>query len=98
MDTKDTKSCSKVAQEFCCMICDYTTSKKSSYEKHILTAKHYKNEKRYKKIQKVSQKLLIDPHELHTCSCNKTFKYHSGLWRHKKNCFTPFYISNAKLK
>ena len=87
MDTKDTKSCSKVAQEFCCMICDYTTSKKSSYKKHILTAKHYKNEKRYKKIQKVSQKLLIDPHELHTCSCNKTFKYHSGLWRHKKNCF-----------
>jgi len=45
------------------------------------------NTKRYKKIQNVSQKLLIVPRELHTCSCNKTFKYHSGLWRHKKKCF-----------
>ena len=34
------KSCSKVAPKFYCKNCDYCTSKKSSYDKHLLTSKH----------------------------------------------------------
>ena len=36
------ESCSKVAQGFNCIVCDYNTCKKSSYEKHLSTAKHIK--------------------------------------------------------
>jgi hypothetical protein len=35
-----TKKVAKVAQNFECNMCDYITSKKSSYDKHLLTAKH----------------------------------------------------------
>ena len=35
-----TKSCEKVAHDFYCMYCDYNTSRKSSYDKHILLSKH----------------------------------------------------------
>ena len=34
------KSCEKVAENFCCLICDYNTCRKSSYDKHILISKH----------------------------------------------------------
>ena len=32
----------KVATDFNCKICDYSTCRKSQYDKHILTAKHKK--------------------------------------------------------
>ena len=35
-----TKKVAKVAEKYACINCDYSTSKKSSYNKHILTAKH----------------------------------------------------------
>lgn len=34
------KKCPKVAEKFSCFFCDYVTSKKSDYSKHILTLKH----------------------------------------------------------
>ena len=80
MDTKDTKKLLKSCSEFCCKSCDYTTSKKSSYDKHLLTSKHVIIDKRYKNPPEVAQ-------DSYKCSCNKIFKYHSGLWRHKKTCF-----------
>ena len=61
------------------------------WEKHILTAKHIT---RYnsalndtKKIQIVcgNDKKMPDDNA-YACSCGKIFKYHSGLWRHKKTC------------
>ena len=35
-----TKCCLEVASTLCCKLCDYNTCKKSSYDKHLLTAKH----------------------------------------------------------
>ena len=40
MVTEVTKSCEKVALKFVCKNCHYETSKKSSYDKHLLTVKH----------------------------------------------------------
>ena len=34
------KSCEKLCDKFECNYCDYTTSRKSSYDKHLLTVKH----------------------------------------------------------
>ena len=35
-----TESCEKVAKLIQCVKCDYSTSRKSSYNKHILTSKN----------------------------------------------------------
>ena len=54
----DTKSCSKkkITDRFYCDKCDYTTSKKSSWLKHLETKKHKRNDG-YKKVARVSKKV-----------------------------------------
>ena len=69
---------------FICKNCDYTTSKKFNYDKHILTAKHLNSMISNENVAKVANNV----NELYICfSCNKSYKDYSGLWRHKKKCF-----------
>jgi hypothetical protein len=56
--------------KYICKVCDYSTSRKSSYEKHLLTNKHIKRETEVK-----------CPHK---CSCGKVFTRIDNLNRHKK--------------
>ena len=76
-----TKSCSKVALNFCCLNCDYFTDKKSSFDKHLLTSKHTSLTNvntLAKSFTKIEDKLL-------PCkNCNKCFKSRVGLWKHNK--------------
>jgi len=73
------KNCEKVAEKFSCEYCYYNTSRKSSYDKHILTAKHEKSIKSIKSCNKVANHF--------SCQlCNKHYKDASGLWRHNKKC------------
>jgi hypothetical protein len=74
-----TKSCKKVAQEFCCEKCDYSTCRKSSFEKHILSRKHVKD---YKETTKSCTKVANE----FVCFCGKDYKHHSSLWKHQKTC------------
>jgi hypothetical protein len=80
-----TKSCEKVAQNFTCELCDYNTSKKSSFDKHLLTSKHKKltnvNKLETKNFQE--EKILTD---LSCDICNKNYKSRVGLWKHKQKC------------
>ena len=69
----------KIASIFCCKICDYTTSNLYDFNKHNKTQKHLINDKSILSMEK-SQK------SQHECSCGKTYKDNSGLWRHKKLC------------
>jgi len=67
-----------------CKICDYSINKKSSYDKHLLAAKHVCNSQ---KIQEEGIKMLSNvANGSYKCACNKLFKYHSGIWRHKRTC------------
>jgi hypothetical protein len=67
-----------------CKICDYSINKKSSYDKHLLAAKHVCNSQ---KIQEEGVKMLSNvANGSYKCVCNKVFKYHSGIWRHKRTC------------
>ena len=85
MVTEVTKSCEKVALKFVCKNCDYETSKKSSYDKHLLTDKHTVSVTGDKgdtigDIKVAKSCLLI-------CEkCNKSYNSRNGLWKHKKNC------------
>ena len=78
-----TKSCEKVAPIYSCYCCDYTTSRKSSYNKHILTDKHLKNQGVNKSKQKLSESCK---NNMNCEICNKDFKSRVGLWKHKKSC------------
>lgn len=76
-DKNDKKIQQKVATEFFCEFCDYTTSRKYNWEKHLESKRHNDN-KMVKKVAKSSNTFL--------CSCGKSYKHQSGLSRHKQIC------------
>ena len=73
-----TKNVPKNPQKFICDMCDYSTCNKKDYSKHLMTAKHMKITNDIKKSPKIP--ILL------TCVCGNTYKYKSGLSRHKKIC------------
>ena len=74
MPTITTKKLQKVAHEFFCEKCDYGCSKKSSFDKHLLTKKHNTT---------ISDKIL--QHGF-TCECGKEYKHRTSLYHHKRIC------------
>ncbi len=74
MPTITTKKLQKVAHEFFCEKCDYGCSKKSSFDKHLLTKKHNTTN---------SDKIL--QHGF-TCECGKEYKHRTSLYNHKRGC------------
>ena len=77
----------KNAKSYACDICDYTCSKKSSWEQHNLTAKHKnKHEMITNGYTEGDQLNHFNEEKEHECSCGKTYKHRQGLWIHKKKC------------
>jgi hypothetical protein len=62
--------------KFMCEKCNYNTSKKNDYDKHILTAKH----------QNVYQCLPVNKSLSRECECGKTYSCKQSLYVHKKKC------------
>ena len=81
-DSEVTKSCKKVAKIFSCENCHYITSRKSSYDKHLLTAKHCEVTLGDKKVAKSSKEIP----NLICSQCCKEYSSRNGLWKHKKSC------------
>ena len=76
----------KNSQKYYCVVCDYYTSRKSDYQKHLTTQKHIKNTlpdvtKMLPKCEKSRKKVA----KIFVCeNCNKEYKSRKGLWGHKK--------------
>jgi hypothetical protein len=70
----------KSSEKFRCVVCDYYTSRKSQWERHILTAKHLKMTTELQFNDK------IVPKHLYKCVCETEYKSRQGLWKHKKMC------------
>lgn len=71
----------KVCSKFHCEQCHYYTSKKSNFDKHILTAKH---QKCY-----FGNNLEINGNDDNSTvckTCGHKYKTISGLWKHSKKC------------
>jgi hypothetical protein len=66
----------KVAKNFYCEKCDYATTNKFDWKKHISTTKH-----------KNGNKMVTFTKNFICKNCKKTYKFKSGLSRHKKKCF-----------
>jgi len=74
---------SKKFQIFKCTDCDYSTSRKSQYDRHLSTLKH-KKETNVAKIAEKEDKIVLPGSYL--CECGKEYKYRQGLWKHSKIC------------
>ncbi len=61
--------------KFVCEKCDYITSRKNDYDKHIMTAKH----------TNVYQCLPVNT-KSRVCECGKTYSCKQTLYVHKKKC------------
>ena len=59
-----------------CKYCNYFTSRKSQYDRHLTTDKH----KKYKNTDNFSSEV---PYE---CECGKLYKHRQSLHSHKKKC------------
>ena len=80
-----TNNCEKVAKLLYCETCHYTTSRKSSLDKHNLTTKH----KMLSNVNMALTENCIKESEccIFSCSnCNKQYKSRVGLWKHKQKC------------
>jgi hypothetical protein len=63
-----------------CINCDYMTSKKSSYNEHLHTIKHNRNN--LSTFSNNETGTIIFKCD----NCDKIYKDRTGLWRHKKKC------------
>ena len=69
------KNVPKSSKIFHCKKCDYITSRKSQWKRHLETKKHILNTLNKIRTQKVPK-----------CACGKTYKSRSGLYYHQKKC------------
>ena len=72
-----TKKTRKVAKKFVCKSCHYTSRNKYDFNKHLDTTKH-------KMVTQAVTHLAKSRHL--KCECGKTYKFRSGLSRHRKKC------------
>ena len=70
--------------KFYCEFCDYGCCKKSSWNQHIITAKHIK-----------AKNGIMPANKIYACeNCNLVLKHQSSYCRHKKNCIKENIDSN----
>ena len=68
------------AEIFDCNFCDFKCSKKSNYDKHVLTSKHKNRTILNNLEQKNAGKIFV-------CEkCKKEYKARNSLWYHEKKC------------
>ena len=72
--------------KYFCENCDFNTSHKNDYNKHLLTSKHqnwvFGNEMEIIGNEKTQK----NPDKYYCEICNKCYNTNSGLWKHKNNC------------
>ena len=68
----------KSSDIFLCKTCDYSTSRKSQYERHLLTSKHF--------LKQNGTNHANLNNQIYICKCSHSFNSRTTLWRHKKNC------------
>jgi hypothetical protein len=76
MDNLDNEKKAKNSTIFVCNNCNFKTVRKSNYITHLTTPKH----------QRITINNDTMSLENHQCHCGKTFKYKSGLCKHKHKC------------
>ena len=92
--TQITTKTGRIKKTYECKFCNYFTTNKTDYFRHLKRKKHLKNvEKRKKEEEMEIQFNAISKNEkkpqnlgVTFCVCQKTFKTVSGMWKHKQKC------------
>jgi hypothetical protein len=88
MKTPKNVKIKKNRKKYCCKLCDFISSNKKDYNRHLLTIKHSRRmieEKGFSVIQNSDKNVIQKP--LFFCDfCGKKYKYQSGLCKHQKKC------------
>ena len=74
----ETFSSQKSYKMFRCEKCDYFTSYKKDFSKHLLTRKH---------LKETNGNQIVLKNEIQCEFCDRKFQNRSGLWKHNKKCF-----------
>ena len=72
------KKSPKITKNYFCEKCNYKCYRQSEFNRHLLTAKHKRNQMELIKSPKITKQ--------YSCNCGKTYKVASGLWKHKQKC------------
>ena len=91
------KSRSKVAHEYHCEKCDYSTCKTSDWKKHLKTKKHnlcLMTTDDYKMTTEMSQKVAQTKSDF-ICECGRSYSNRQNLYRHQKKCTYKLEDSNT---
>ena len=75
---KDEEKCQKNAKKYYCTDCNFSCSKESNWNNHLITRKHINRNNNDKKMPKMLK--------IYACECGKQYKYSRGLWEHKQKC------------
>ena len=73
----------KKPQIYSCILCDFVSSNKKDYGRHLLSLKHQKETNGLQNGDKITPE---NPTQF-ICSCGKKYKHRQGLWKHKKDCY-----------
>ena len=82
-----TKKSEEIRKKFVCKKCNYITSDKKDFNKHLLTSKHKNNnfvDISFTNLEKKSEK--SENIKIFSCKCGKLYKSRQGLYVHKKKC------------
>jgi hypothetical protein len=84
METAGNGGNGKNVQKFICELCDFKSSQKSDYDRHVATLKHQTAVK-WKRAETEGAVSCLE--SVYPCSyCNRSFTSHSGLWKHTRKC------------
>ena len=72
----------KNTRKFSCKNCDFGCSKKSYWDRHLVTAKH-------QKLTNINNIVSPSTPEFVCNVCDKIYKSRVGLWKHTKKCIKP---------
>jgi hypothetical protein len=89
-DTKSVKKCKLTKKDvYVCEKCDYNTSYKHHFLKHLKTKKHNDTMMIPKSVKKCKNAAIPEnetKYEMYSCICGKQYKYRQNLYRHHKKC------------
>jgi hypothetical protein len=76
----------KPAESYICENCNFKTTNKKDYKRHIETIKHNRVYVPFILPKKTQSNFETNKPQILYCECGKSYNSYSGLWKHKKKC------------